>query len=268
MNEEIKNAILNKEAKSFGKIGGIEGSHILSYLLGSVSIDSQLYTSAGIYVKTLNELENWCLTFIESIKNLDYILEWNPNKQDKLIIDYIWDGVKKFYSFEGIEPFVFGDKGWHYSLHDKKVLCVSPFSETVKSQANNFSKIWPKASIGEIVTVASPYPEILVDEKQQPVSWCEKLNGMINEIDQIDDFDFATVGCGGFSLIICEHIKTKRKRPCVHLGGGNQILYGIRGARWDDSFKGYDWYGTEYWTRPLKNETPKNGYILENGAYW
>ena len=80
-------------------------------------------------------------------------------------------------------------------------------------------------------------------------------------------FDFATVGCGGLSLSVCKHIKEMGK-PCVHLGGGNQLLYGIRGRRWSDGFAKYDWYGTDDWVRPLSEETPMGIHLVEGGCYW
>ena len=54
-------------------------------------------------------------------------------------------------------------------------------------------------------------------------------------------------------------------KPSIHLGGGNQLLYGIMGKRWDTAFKDNIWYGTNHWTRPLDEETPKNKNLVENG---
>ena len=133
----------------------------------------------------------------------------------------------------------------------------------MKQQAQKFDKIW-KCNIGDVVTVTSPYSEALTGEQPRP--WRDKLNNMLEQIDKLD-FDFATVGCGGFSLIICDHIK-KMGKPCVHLGGGNQILYGICGKRWDDGFSKYDWYGGPEWTRPLNHEVPPMKNYVEGGCYW
>ena len=81
------------------------------------------------------------------------------------------------------------------------------------------------------------------------------------------DFDFATVGCGGFSLMLLEHIK-KMGKSSIHLGGANQLLFGIKGKRWDSGFSNKDWYGTSEWIRPLEEEIPKNKNLVENGCYW
>ena len=83
------------------------------------------------------------------------------------------------------------------------------------------------------------------------------------------DFDFAVVGCGGFSLILLEHIK-KMGIPAVHLGGATQILFGIRGKRWDNNstFVDSEWYGGEEWLRPLPHEIPQKANLVEGGCYW
>ena len=57
-------------------------------------------------------------------------------------------------------------------------------------------------------------------------------------------------------------------KPSIHLGGGNQLLYGIMGKRWDEGFKNTSWYGTSSWTRPLKEDTPQKKNLVENGCYW
>ena len=89
---------------------------------------------------------------------------------------------------------------------------------------------------------------------------------MIDQINKVD-FDVATIGYGGFSLIIGDYIRNLGKTS-IHLGGSNQILYGIKGKRWDKNFEAYSWYGGNYWIRPSKNEVPKFNKMLEGGAYW
>ena len=57
-------------------------------------------------------------------------------------------------------------------------------------------------------------------------------------------------------------------KPSIHLGGGNQLLFGIRGKRWDTSFAKYDWYGTKDWVRPIPEEIPQYNNLVEGGCYW
>jgi len=271
INDKIKSAIIQKEPLSFGKLGGIEASHIYQYLSrGRPSLvrGSTLFVNAGIYVSNESELKQWCDYYIQAIKSLDYVVEWCPEQGDKAVIKTVWDGKEIGNDFSDIEPYKHAEQGWHYALSDKTLLCVSPFSDTIKQQIPYYGKIWKGASIGDVVTVRSPYSEALTDEK--PIPWLDKYNKMTDEIAKLD-FDFASVGCGGFSLLICDFIKQQMGKPCVHLGGSNQLLFGIQGGRFDwhgaPGGKAYG-YGEEYWTRPLDHEIPIKYKLVEGGCYW
>lgn len=53
---------------------------------------------------------------------------------------------------------------------------------------------------------------------------------------------------------LAAHVKRTGKKA-IHLGGGLQLLFGIRGKRWDmrDEYKSLM---NEYWIRPSEDETP------------
>ena len=263
INSLIKDGIVQCSPMSIGKIGIVESVNLDSYLYGSNETKgSELFVNAGVYTTNYQDYVDWCESYLECVKSLSYIMQWSST--DKKIINQHFKKKQIFKNFEGLEPFTLGEEGWHYSLKDKKVLCVSPFTKTILSQAIKFKDIWPGANIGKIITVSTPHSEALTGIK--PVSWKQKLNLILEEIDNLD-FDFATVGCGGLSLHVCDHIK-KMGKPSIHLGGGNQLLYGIMGKRWDEGFKNASWYGTSSWTRPLKEDTPQNKNLVENGCYW
>ena len=266
INEKIKNAILNKSALSFGKLGGIESSHVYNYLATGKPrlLGNTLFVNAGIYANNEIELRSWCDHYIEAIQNLDYVLQWCTDQGDEALINALWNGKEIFHEFTELEPYSHGENGWHYALSDKKVLFVSPFSDTVKSQVSNYNSIWKGANIGEVVTVASSYSEALTGET--PISWYSKFRNMAEQILKLD-FDVASVGCGGLSLILCDFIKKNMVKPCIHLGGGNQLLFGIKGKRWDDHEILSKFYN-EYWVRPLEHETPINRNLVEGGCYW
>ncbi len=268
INVEIIESILNKNPKSFGKIGSVESSYINHYLEGydfefiSKKYDDLLYTSAGIYIEDETDFQNWSEMYINAIKNTNFLLQWS--NADKKLLSKIKrkDNISR--SFIGLEPFTLGKNGWHYFLKDKKILCISPFSKSIQANIKNYSFIWNNAHIGKVYTIQASYPEIL--EGKNPTNWQIKLDKVIDQINKVD-FDVATIGYGGFSLIIGDYIRNLGKTS-IHLGGSNQILYGIKGKRWDKNFEAYSWYGGNYWIRPSKNEVPKFNKMLEGGAYW
>jgi hypothetical protein len=53
----------------------------------------------------------------------------------------------------------------------------------------------------------------------------------------------------------------------IHLGGATQILFGIRGKRWDDD-PFFQKLFNDYWVRPHPTEVPGNFQVVEGGCYW
>ena len=58
----------------------------------------------------------------------------------------------------------------------------------------------------------------------------------------------------------------------MHLGGATQLLFGIRGKRWEDENynKQYNYSAlmNEYWVRPSEDEIPDGAKKVEGACYW
>ena len=54
-------------------------------------------------------------------------------------------------------------------------------------------------------------------------------------------------------------------RVGIHLGGATQLLFGIRGKRWDENAK-HTPFVTDAWVRP--RERPDLLSNIEDGCYW
>jgi hypothetical protein len=52
-------------------------------------------------------------------------------------------------------------------------------------------------------------------------------------------------------------------KSAIHLGGEMQLLFGIKGKRWENS----NIYNSA-WTRPDPEDTPINANSIEDGCYW
>jgi len=80
------------------------------------------------------------------------------------------------------------------------------------------------------------------------------------------DFDVALIGAGSYSIPLASFVKGIGKKA-IHLGGETQILFGIKGGRWDVREAERSFYN-EHWVRPLSSEVPQNYQNVENGCYW
>lgn len=90
------------------------------------------------------------------------------------------------------------------------------------------------------------------------------------------DYDIALIGCGAYGFPLAAHAKRMGKQA-VHLGGALQLLFGIKGHRWETMEYGTDILPrggmymemfNEHWVRPTVAETPRTAQKVENACYW
>lgn len=92
-------------------------------------------------------------------------------------------------------------------------------------------------------------------------SWFEALDYMKSQIEAID-FDIAILGCGAYGFPLAAHIK-KIGKKAVHVGGSTQLIFGIKGKRWE----GRDFIN-EHWVSPRPQDRPVGFESVEGGCYW
>ena len=97
--------------------------------------------------------------------------------------------------------------------------------------------------------------------------WFEAYDYLCGEISKVE-FDVVLIGCGSYNLPLASYIKRLGKKAVV-MGGSVQLLFGIRGQRWDSAG---DWIEqglyNEHWVRPSDEETPQKSSGVEGGCYW
>lgn len=172
---------------------------------------------------------------------------------------------------ESLYPF-FSSKPWMKIFEDKNVLVVHPFKETILSQYQNHRtqlfknpNTLPKFNLEVIKAVQSN-----AGEKCKFADWFEALDYMKEEIAK-RDFDLLIVGCGAYGLPLAAFGKSLGKKA-IHLGGGTQLLFGIKGKRWEENYHNNDTRFADlfnnYWVYPNKNEKPQYANKVEGGCYW
>lgn len=176
-----------------------------------------------------------------------------------------------------LEPF-WSNVPWTKVLRGKNILVVHPFAHSILSQYQKRQYLFDNPDI------LPEFNKLTVIQAVQSVggtshfdTWFDALDYMKAEIDKCI-FDIALIGCGAYGMPLAAHCKRKGKKA-VHLGGSLQLLFGIRGARWEDPDYGknsrqicskvnYANLINDYWVRPLKDETPRSAVNIENGCYW
>ena len=95
--------------------------------------------------------------------------------------------------------------------------------------------------------------------------WFDAMEYMQREI-ACEDFDVALIGAGAYGLPLAAYVKSLGK-IAIHLGGPTQLLFGIKGKRWDHIRTASRMYN-RYWVRPAPEEIPPGAGKVEGGCYW
>ena len=161
------------------------------------------------------------------------------------------------------------DVPWTMALEGKKVLVISPFVDTIREQYPKIDKIYEGRKMlpsFELKTLKSVW--FSGDREDDDFdTWFDALQYLYDEAMKID-FDIALLSCSTFGFDLACMFKRAGKQA-IQYGGALQVLFGIKGARWDN-YPPYSKYYNEYWVRAPKTEAPSKRFAnkLDNGCYW
>ena len=170
---------------------------------------------------------------------------------------------------ESLYPF-FVDRPWMLALKGKKVLVIHPFKDTIEEQYKKRKHLFPNPdSLPDFDLIVYKSVQSIAGQKTPYKDWFEALDKMKKDIAKID-FDVAIIGCGAYGLPLAGYIKEELHKKSIHLGGGTQLLFGIKGKRWEKDYKNscYRDMFNEYWVYPNETERPENAKSIEGGCYW
>ena len=152
-------------------------------------------------------------------------------------------------------------------MNNKKLLKIQPFRSSILKQYEKRKVLFEKESVlptfAKITCIKAV--QSLSDEKANYKDWFEALEYMEREIDKAD-FDIAIIGAGAYSLPLVYYCK-KINRNAIQMSGALQILFGIKGKRWDDNKYISSLYN-DNWVRPEGDEIIKASNAVEGGSYW
>lgn len=229
--------------------------------------------TAGFFPPSIDKFIQFSKLLLDDIPQLDILGSWLQNEQ---VVENYLNSSQKVH-FRLLEPF-WSDLPWTSALRKKKVLIVHPFADTILNQYINRDKLFSNPLI------LPTFKSLNVVKAVQPLDvngyrfndWFEALDYMKSEIDK-QDFDVCLIGCGAYGFHLAAHVKRNGKKA-VHLGGALQLLFGIKGKRWEDPNYGVKEWGipvgsysdlmNDYWVRPGDQYKPKNSEDVEGACYW
>jgi hypothetical protein len=272
--DRVAELISRKEPLLVARLGSVELSCLRFYLEKrnakkkgySRKITSTMSNSAGFFPVDDASLDAFAELYLENLPNVDAMGVWFNPYED--VICNTWCKNAELVDFDCLEPFRFNNP-WSSRLAGRKVLVVHPFVESIKKQyAEKRHLLFPSPDVlpdFELKTLKTV--QSIAGSPVGFATWFDAYHHTCDEIAKVD-FDICIIGAGAYGLPLASFAKQLGKQA-IHLGGVTQILFGIKGRRWereyaDSTAKLFN----EHWVRPLPTETPANKDKIERSCYW
>ncbi|KUR75526.1 hypothetical protein AQZ50_15370 [Novosphingobium sp. Fuku2-ISO-50] len=224
---------------------------------------TSLHLNAGVFPQNDATFDAFFEIYLDAVENCSMLISWNVEGELEILRSL--KSVPTLVTMPTLDPFE-SDTPWTASLAGKRVLVVTPFTDSVERQYAKRTLIWKNPDM---------LPEFTLTTVRAPLSaglgvardpdWFSAVSRLKAEMDA-KPYDVALIGAGAFSLPLGAHAK-KQGKVGVHLGGSTQVMFGVYGDRWvkQDSFRNRI---NEHWCRPGESETPGNATAIEGGCYW
>lgn len=204
---------------------------------------------------------------MDVMQDVDLLGTWEVYMEEYYIDNFMKNCILSNLYY--LEPW-FSKNPWSAKLKGKKVLVIHPFEETIVRQYEKREQLFRNKDVlpeFELYTIKA-VQTIAGNRDRRFADWFEALDYMYEEAMKAD-FDIAILGCGAYGMPLAVRLK-RAERQAIHLGGATQLMFGIKGARWE----AYN-YPTkaaklfnDYWVRPGESERVKGRETVEDGCYW
>lgn len=231
------------------------------------SIINQMQNWSGFFPRSIPKIEQFCELILKDMKEVDVLGSWLSNE---LIFRSEISKAQKV-RLVYLEPF-WANQPWTAALKNKKILVVHPFSETIERQYKKRKVLFKNDLLPEFELITIQAVQSLGGVSSKHKDWFEALESMKRKIDQVD-FDICLIAAGAYGFPLAAYVKRKGKKA-FHLGGSLQLLFGIKGKRWENNDYGkalnlnYPSLFNEYWVRPNTYEKPTSSAQVEDNCYW
>jgi hypothetical protein len=268
--EKIKEALESGNPTMIARFGSTEIKAILHPMIPQPlkfifrnRIYSRMGELSGFFPETDQAINKFSKLMIDDMSLIDVLGAWRI--EEYFLRGFFVNACR--IELRMLEPY-FSENPWTEVLKGKNVLIIHPFNKTIERQyyLNRELLFKDKRILPEFKTLKTiKAVQTVAGQKSEFVDWFEALDSMKKLIDQ-EDFDVAILGCGAYGFPLAAHIK-RLGRKAVHLGGSTQILFGIKGRRWDNHPEISALYN-DYWVRPAPEDVPQNAQKVEGGCYW
>lgn len=269
----IKDELLRDKPSMIARLGSTELQAIEHYINSQKSfrkypeffkrnyIYNKMSVLSGFYPATETNIQRFSEMMIQDAKEVDILGSWR--KEEIKLKEQLKNALK--IRLKDIEPY-YHQNPWSEVLKDKTVLVVHPFNESIEEQYKKREVLFtnplilPAFKLKTIRAVQS-----IANNRPEFDDWFQALDSMKKQINETE-FDIAIIGSGAYGFPLAAYVKRIGKKA-IHLGGAVQILFGIRGKRWE-THPFISQLINENWIRPNSSEVPQNSTKVDGGSYW
>lgn len=277
--EHISRTLLQDKPCLIGRNGTIE-IQVLSTGAHQLALRQKLELHAGVFPSTEESVEAWIRAYKAALNAIDeepLVAGWYaPMKlaEERLLKQSCLSDL--YIPLRSLEPYyVEPHLRWTHRLEGKKVAVVSSFAKTIREQLRHRDSIWVDEvdsllpATTEWIPIQTGYsPALAQGRATWPVSvknWQDAIHYMKEQVMR-SGAKICLIGCGGLGMILGAELK-RAGLQCLVLGGATQVLFGIKGRRWE-THEVISKFWNEAWVWPSRDETPGGAASIEGGCYW
>jgi hypothetical protein len=222
-----------------------------------------LENNAGFFPSDASNAERFAKLMIDAMPSVDLLGSWIDGEGyfEKEL------SAAKICNLPDIEPY-YHHNPWSQHLKGRNVLVIHPFAKSIQQQFIHRREylfenplVLPDFNLKTLAAVQSIAGNRPIEHKD----WFSALNAMFTNALSFDA-SVVILGCGAYGFPLASMLKNAGKQV-IHLGGATQILFGIKGHRWNTHPIISTLYN-EKWTIPREEERPKGAANVENACYW
>lgn len=273
-NDRIGELIERNEPVMIARLGSGELACLRFYLerrgenktTYSDRIRFSMSNNAGFFPADDDSLDAFSNLYLNLLKKVDTMAVWFNQYEDVICNTFCTDA--ELIDLTCLEPFHFANP-WSSKLAGKKVLVVHPFADSIRKQYEGKRHLLFASPdmLPEFELITLKAVQSIAGTRVDFATWFDAYQYMCDEIANVD-FDICLIGAGAYGLPLAAFAKSLGKMT-IHLGGVTQILFGIKGKRWEQLYADTTaQLFNEHWVRPMESETPKNKDLAEKGCYW
>ena len=197
---------------------------------------------SGVFPTDDATLEKFCRTYIDCAHTADLLALWNVGAEREVVRGC--GPATRYTRLRALEPY-YHPHPWSAALAGKRVLVVHPFKTTIERQYARRAELFPGT---DILPQFADLRIVQAVQKQMDAA----------------PYDVAIIGAGAYGLPLAAHARDTG-HAAIQMSGALQLLFGIRGKRWDDHPIISKLYN-DAWVRP--EETLAHKEKVEGGSYW